>query len=78
LLPSPRRDLDPPPYSGLARLFARRTGHVDFMAKFKPAGSRKAKTPTTSLRGAIPCFVVILVGFTLIFLLFYEVLKSGK
>ena len=48
------------------------------MAKFKPAGSRKAKAPTTSLRGAIPCFVVILVGFTLIFLLFYDVLKSGK
>ncbi len=48
------------------------------MAKFKPAGSRKAKASTKSLRGAIPCFVVILVGFALIFLLFYEVLKSGK
>jgi hypothetical protein len=48
------------------------------MAKFKPVGSRKAKTAATSLRGAIPCFVVILVGFALIFLLFYEVLKSGK
>ena len=47
------------------------------MAKFKPAGSRKAKAARSN-RGAIPCFILILAGFTLISLLFYEILKSGK
>jgi|HubBroStandDraft_4_1064222.scaffolds.fasta_scaffold1040891_2 hypothetical protein len=47
------------------------------MGKYKPPGSRKAKGGP-SKRGAIPCFIVILAGFALMFLLFYEVLKSGK
>lgn len=47
------------------------------MSKFKPAGSRKAKGQSSN-RGAIPCFVVILAGFAVMFLLFYELLKSGK
>ncbi len=45
------------------------------MAKFKPAGSRKAK-PERSIRSAIPCFILILAGVVLISLLFYELLKA--
>jgi hypothetical protein len=50
------------------------------MAKFKPAGSRRTTTRTTarSNKGLIPCALLILAGFALIFLLMYEVLKSGK
>jgi len=47
------------------------------MAKFKPAGSKKVRA-TGSKRGLIPCAIVILAGFTLLFLLFYEILRSGK
>jgi hypothetical protein len=47
------------------------------MAKFKPAGSKKVRA-TGSKRGLIPCAIVILGGFTLLFLLFYEILRSGK
>ena len=47
------------------------------MAKFKPVGSRKA-TAARSNRSAIPCFIIIIGGFALIFLLFYELLKSGR
>ena len=47
------------------------------MARFKPAGSRKAKS-TTSSRGFIPCLVVLVGGFLLIFWLLYAVMKSGK
>jgi hypothetical protein len=47
------------------------------MAKFKPAGSRKAKTARSN-RSAIPCLVVIVLGLLLIFFLLYEFLKSGK
>ena len=47
------------------------------MAKYKPAGSRKAKAPS-SKRGLIPCAILIVAGFALIFLLFYEILKSGR
>ncbi len=46
------------------------------MAKFKPAGSRKPTSRSTS-RGLIPCAIVILGGFALLFLLFYEILKTG-
>ncbi|HWZ33742.1 MAG TPA: hypothetical protein VNX18_20520 [Bryobacteraceae bacterium] len=46
------------------------------MAKFKPAGSRKT-APVRSNRGLIPCAILILTGFALIMLLFYETLKSG-
>ena len=47
------------------------------MAKFKPAGSRKPAGQSSSNRGLIPCAIVILSGFVLLFLLFYEILKSG-
>ena len=47
------------------------------MAKFKPAGSRKPAAARSS-RGMIPCFILIVSGFLLLFLLFYELLKSGK
>lgn len=47
------------------------------MAKFRPAGSRKARG-NTSKRGLIPCSILIIGGFALLFLLFYEILKSGK
>ncbi len=46
------------------------------MAKFKPAGSRKAKAPRSN-RGVIPCLILLVSGFVLIFLLFYAMLKSG-
>jgi hypothetical protein len=48
------------------------------MARFKPAGSRKAKSTTKSSKGYIPCIVVILLGFVLIFLLMFAVMRSGK
>lgn len=47
------------------------------MARFKPAGTKKAK-PVKSSRGFIPCVIVILGGFALLFWLFYAVVNSGK
>jgi hypothetical protein len=47
------------------------------MARFKPAGSRKAKGGRSN-KSAIPCFIVILLGFALVFFLFYELLKTGN
>jgi hypothetical protein len=47
------------------------------MAKYKPAGSKKVRAPA-SKRGLIPCSIVIIGGFVLLFLLFYEILRSGK
>ena len=47
------------------------------MAKYKPAGSKKDKGPS-SKRGLIPCGIVILLGFGLLFLLFYLSLQSGN
>jgi len=47
------------------------------MAKFKPVGSHKPKA-TRSNRNAIPCFIFIALGFLLVFLLFYELLKSSR
>ncbi|HEX5431762.1 MAG TPA: hypothetical protein VFW83_07340 [Bryobacteraceae bacterium] len=46
------------------------------MARFKPVGSRKPKAaPAKS--GLIPCMVLLIAGFGLIFLLLYAVLRSG-
>lgn len=45
------------------------------MAKLRPAG--KGKTKTKSAKSAIPCVIVLIAGFTLVFLLFYLVLKSS-
>ncbi len=47
------------------------------MAKFKPAGSKKPKA-AQSKRGFIPCLIVLVVGFVLISLLFFAVMKSGQ
>jgi hypothetical protein len=47
------------------------------MAKFKPAGSRKPARKS-SARGIVPCAILIVTGFALMFFLFYELLKSGK
>ena len=47
------------------------------MAKFKPVGGHKPRAARSN-RSAIPCFILILAGFALVFLLFYEILKSGR
>jgi hypothetical protein len=47
------------------------------MARYKPAKPRRTGSPKSN-RGLIPCAILILGGFALIFLLMYEVLKSGK
>ena len=49
----------------------------DNMAKFKSAGSKKA-TPAKSARGAIPCFVVIILGIVIMCVLFYYSLQSSN
>jgi len=48
------------------------------MARFKPAGARKAKAATKSSKGYIPCVVVIVLGLVLIFLLMFAVMRSFK
>ena len=45
------------------------------MAKFRPAGSRKAAAK--SAKNAIPCAVIVVTGIALITFLFYAVLKSS-
>ncbi|HXP87769.1 MAG TPA: hypothetical protein VN841_23755 [Bryobacteraceae bacterium] len=49
------------------------------MAKFKPAGSRKAgsKDKRSNL-GFIPCLILVLLGLGLVFALFYALLTAGK
>ena len=48
------------------------------MAKFKPAGSKKTKAAPDSKRGLLPCALIVVLGFALIFWLFYLVLRSGS
>ncbi|HML15473.1 MAG TPA: hypothetical protein VK419_00545 [Bryobacteraceae bacterium] len=49
------------------------------MARFRPAGSGSRRTTAArSNKGLIPCVILIILGFALIFLLMYEVMKSGK
>ncbi|HEX4595556.1 MAG TPA: hypothetical protein VH157_14830 [Bryobacteraceae bacterium] len=45
------------------------------MAKFKPAGSKKA--PAKSARSAIPCLVIVILGIVIMCLLFYFSLQSS-
>ncbi|HYL78047.1 MAG TPA: hypothetical protein VEU96_27785 [Bryobacteraceae bacterium] len=45
------------------------------MAKFKLAGSKKA--PAKSIRSAIPCLVILILGIVIMCLLFYFSLSSG-
>jgi hypothetical protein len=47
------------------------------MAKFKAATGKK-KAGKKSIANAIPCLVLIIVGFSVIMLLFYFGLKSGS
>jgi hypothetical protein len=47
------------------------------MPKYKPPRSRRPATAKSN-RALIPCAILILVGFALIFLLLFEVMKSGK
>jgi hypothetical protein len=46
------------------------------MARYKLPGTRRPK-PSTA-RGIVPCLIVLLLGFGLVFYLFYAVLNSGK
>ncbi len=46
------------------------------MAKIKAAGTGKKKA--SSLRGAIPCFILLLSGMFLFFLLLYGVFRGGQ
>ncbi len=45
------------------------------MAKFKPAGGKKA--PAKSARSAIPCLVIVILGIAIMCLLFYFSLQSS-
>jgi hypothetical protein len=45
------------------------------MAKFKPAGSKKA--PAKSARSAIPCLIIVVLGIVMMCLLFYFSLQSS-
>jgi hypothetical protein len=45
------------------------------MAKFKPAGKKKAATSRPG--GAIPCIVLVVLGIVLMSLLFWAVLRSA-
>jgi hypothetical protein len=54
--------------------FAAGSLHWSFMAKFKPAGSKK--TPAKSARSAIPCLVIVILGIVIMCLLFYFSLKG--
>jgi hypothetical protein len=44
------------------------------MARFKRP---KANKQTASARGAVPCLIVLIAGFSLIILVFYLSLKGG-
>ena len=47
------------------------------MAKFKPAGSKRPKANSKS-RGAIPCFVLIVLGIALMCYLFFLSLQPSS
>jgi hypothetical protein len=44
------------------------------MAKYKAAGTRR---PKTSARSAIPCLVILAIGFVIVFFVFYLSMQSG-
>ncbi len=45
------------------------------MAKYKPAGSKKA-AKTRTARGAVPCIIIVIFGIGIMCLLFYFSLQS--
>ena len=48
------------------------------MAKYKLAGANKTKTGAAkSMKGAVPCLVLIVGGIALLCLMFYLSLQSG-
>jgi hypothetical protein len=47
------------------------------MARFKPSGTHRTRRGRSN-KGWIPCAILILAGFVLVFLLMYEVFKSGR
>ena len=55
---------------------ARQRCYTCYLAKFKPAGAKKPKAEA-SKRGFIPCLVILGIGFLVIFLLIYAVMRSG-
>ena len=46
------------------------------MAKYKPAKGGKKPTLSPNAMGAIPCLVVIVIGFLMIGLLLYGMMRS--
>jgi hypothetical protein len=46
------------------------------MAKYRPAGSKKATKPAQANKGAIPCLILVVVGIGIMCLLFYFTLAS--
>jgi len=46
------------------------------LAKFKPAGTKKPKA-AASKQGFIPCLVILVIGFVLIALLLFAVMRSS-
>jgi len=47
------------------------------MAKYKPAGTKRPKA-TSKSRAAIPCLILIVLGITIMCLLFYYSLQSSS
>jgi len=46
------------------------------MAKYKPAGRKKAAAAPKA-RGALPCIFIVILGIALMVLLFYGMLHNG-
>jgi len=47
------------------------------MAKYKSAGSSKKATPAKSVRNAIPCLILIILGIAAMSYFFYLSLRSA-
>ena len=47
------------------------------MAKYKPAGRKKASKGPQA-KGALPCILIVVMGIALMILLFYAMLHSGS
>jgi hypothetical protein len=46
------------------------------MAKYKPASGKKPSAKAKSIRSAIPCFLLIILGIAMMTLLFLLILKK--
>jgi hypothetical protein len=47
------------------------------MAKFRAARGRKAPPPAAGARGALPCLILLLLGFVIFMVVMYYGLKGG-